>query len=144
MNTSNRVTRLAVLLIDLTSSSVLEESAALTPVEVEALCHVLRSRQFHVVLTSYVKINDLELALIDQLDRGFAFPEYFGRNWNAVDECLADLSWLSASGFCCILQGTDALKQEDIRVYETFIDVLRTASVVWKKRSIPFKLLCLP
>jgi hypothetical protein len=32
--------------------------------------------------------------LLECLSRGLRFPDYFGKNWNALDECLADLSWL--------------------------------------------------
>ena len=27
------------------------------------------------------------------------FPAYFGRNWDALDDCLNDLSWAPASGY---------------------------------------------
>jgi hypothetical protein len=27
------------------------------------------------------------------------FPDYFGNNWDAFDECISDLSWLNAESF---------------------------------------------
>ena len=33
-------------------------------------------------------------ALMDALFEGLQFPDYFGRNWDALDECICDLSWL--------------------------------------------------
>lgn len=33
--------------------------------------------------------------LLDVLSRGLRLPKYFGRNWDALEECLRDLSWLS-------------------------------------------------
>ncbi len=35
-----------------------------------------------------------EGALLDALSVELRFPDYFGRNWNALDECIRDLSWL--------------------------------------------------
>jgi RNAse (barnase) inhibitor barstar len=30
------------------------------------------------------------------------FPLYFGKNWAALDECLADLDWLSSGGYVLV------------------------------------------
>jgi hypothetical protein len=35
-------------------------------------------------------------ALLDELYKGLRLPEYFGENWDALDECIRDLSWLPA------------------------------------------------
>jgi hypothetical protein len=36
-----------------------------------------------------------EAAVIAALAEALRFPDYFGFNWNAVDECIADLSWIA-------------------------------------------------
>jgi hypothetical protein len=38
-------------------------------------------------------ITDKE-KLLKCIAAGLNFPDYFGCNWDALDECLADLSWL--------------------------------------------------
>jgi RNAse (barnase) inhibitor barstar len=37
--------------------------------------------------------------------RALAFPDYFGRNWDAVYDCLTDLNWLPAEGYVLVLDG---------------------------------------
>lgn len=83
-----------------------------------------------------------ETYLIGILERLFQFPEYFGRNWDAVDECLADLSWLPAKGYCCILHSAHALRHRDQRVYSLLLDSFRYAADRWQQEDhVPFKLL---
>ena len=35
-----------------------------------------------------------EDALLDALAEALRFPDYFGKTWSALDECIRDLSWL--------------------------------------------------
>jgi hypothetical protein len=37
--------------------------------------------------------------LYNELAAALQFPLYFGRNWGALDECLADLEWLPADAY---------------------------------------------
>ena len=38
---------------------------------------------------------DSKISLLDTLNTVMAFPAYFGRNWDALEECINDLSWWS-------------------------------------------------
>jgi RNAse (barnase) inhibitor barstar len=40
--------------------------------------------------------------LIAMLDKQLSFPDYFGGNWDSLEECLRDLSWLPAGNVVLI------------------------------------------
>jgi RNAse (barnase) inhibitor barstar len=44
-----------------------------------------------------IKDKSSLLRLIAEL---LLFPSYFGQNWDALDECLGDLSWIMQSAIC--------------------------------------------
>jgi RNAse (barnase) inhibitor barstar len=68
--------------------------------------------------------------LADQLQ----FPAYFGNNWDALEECLRDLSWLPA--------GNIELHHRDIPLppgsqdRRIYLQILEAASTFWAKSNV--------
>lgn len=52
------------------------------------------------------------------------FPGYFGENWDAMDECLADLSWLKVAKVVLFHDGLPLSSKKDQRIYLDILDSL--------------------
>ena len=46
-------------------------------------------------------------ALFERVATALEFPDWFGHNWDALADCLGDLSWLPADGFLILLEHCD-------------------------------------
>jgi hypothetical protein len=108
--------------------------------ELDALQRRLEEEGFIVVHFGESKIRSKE-ALMEEFDRLFNFPWYFGKNWDAVDDCLSDLSWMPGKGYLLAMITYPELGLKD---FYLFLDVIRTASSRWNQKGIPFKLLVPP
>jgi len=67
--------------------------------------------------------------------RALHFPEWFGGNWDALEDCLGDLSWRPGEGHVLVLGNWQALSSDDLGV---LIDVLRSTAEFWSGRGKPF------
>src|SRR5215510_9162043 len=47
--------------------------------------------------------------LLARLSRALRFPDWFGGNWDALEDCLTDLSWLKADGHVLLIEGASGL-----------------------------------
>jgi Barstar (barnase inhibitor) len=77
-----------------------------------------------------------KLGLLDEFAAALQFPLYFGRNWDALEECLSDLEWLPADAYVFII--SDAvliLKSEEQRDLVTFFDILLAVCRAWMNGS---------
>ena len=63
------------------------------------------------------------------------FPAWFGGNWDALEDCLGDLSWRPGEGHVLVFQNWQALSSDDLGV---LIDVLRASADSWSGRGKPF------
>jgi RNAse (barnase) inhibitor barstar len=109
-----------------------------------ALQDILLKAGIHSAVVSYIKldsISEVELSMLRQIDQEFHFPDYFGYNWNAVDECIQDLSWLPAKGYCCFLLNSNEFESFDKEEFDIMLQVFESACEAWKRESIPFKLI---
>ena len=61
------------------------------------------------------------------------FPDWFGQNWDALEDCLSDLSWREAEGY--VLMFEHAVAGDELGI---LTDVLAAAADFWKGRSKPF------
>ena len=71
--------------------------------------------------------------LFDEFARALDFPDYFGHNWDALEECLADFEWLQAKGYILLIHDADAVLPEDEEEYETLLEILSDAGEAWSK-----------
>ena len=69
--------------------------------------------------------------LFAEFARALEFPDYFGHNWDALEECLADLEWLPAKGYILLITDAAQVLPDDEEEYETFLEILRDAGEAW-------------
>jgi hypothetical protein len=74
-------------------------------------------------------------AVLGAIARAMAFPEWFGSNWDALEDCLTDLAWRPGEGHVVVLAGAHAMPKDDLGI---LIDVLDSAAGFWKGRGKPF------
>jgi RNAse (barnase) inhibitor barstar len=66
---------------------------------------------------------------MDAIAQALSFPAYFGRNLDALYDCLTDLSWLPPGEHVLIWVNSDNLKQAEPRTYQSIRSVLSDAQL---------------
>lgn len=74
-------------------------------------------------------------ALVERIARALAFPQWFGGNWDALEDCLSDLSWSKAAGHVLLLEDAQALPADERGI---LVDILASAAAHWAERKRPF------
>jgi RNAse (barnase) inhibitor barstar len=69
--------------------------------------------------------------LLSEFARVLEFPSYFGRNWDAFEDCLTDLEWLPAAGYLLIIANAEQLLRGHREDYKTFLSIIRHAGTEW-------------
>ena len=77
-------------------------------------------------------------ALLDGLAASGAFPAWFGHNWDALSDCLVDLSWAPAQGYVVLLDEWESFALAWPRDADIARSVLDHAATEWSARGTPF------
>lgn len=70
-------------------------------------------------------------ALFAEFAKVMELPDYFGHNWDALEECLADLEWMPAKGYVLLLTDAEQILPQDEEDYATLLEVLSDAGEAW-------------
>ena len=73
--------------------------------------------------------------MLDAFARALGFPEWFGGNWDALEECLDDLSWRRGSSHVILIEGGSRVPRPDAAMLR---DILADAAKAWAARGRPF------
>src|SRR5262245_2259166 len=82
-------------------------------------------------------------AILSAFAAGLSFPDWIGRNWDALDDALRDLSWWPTGdrGRAIIVAGAGRLPDGLDREWPTLCDVLATAAQRWAGTPTPLGVL---
>ena len=91
---------------------------------------------------STLQVSRIDLAgvadkqgLMERIARALEFPHWFGGNWDALEDCLTDLSWSKAGGHVLLLEGAAELHVDERGI---LVDILAAAAAWWADRKRPF------
>lgn len=76
---------------------------------------------------------DAQDALFERLAKALDFPAWFGGNWDALEDCLGDLSWRAGGGHVLVFDGYPGGAE-----LGALLDVLRSSAQYWAQRGRPF------
>ena len=76
--------------------------------------------------------------ILKAMKRDLRFPESFGNNLDALNDCLTDFSWHPAAGYVIILAHGEGL-QANPSSLATLNEVLAFAAEHWENRRVPFR-----
>lgn len=70
------------------------------------------------------------------LGRDLGFPDWYGANFDALNDCLTDFSWQEAGGYVILLQGADTLAGGDPEGFATLNAVFAAAVEAWREQDV--------
>ena len=79
--------------------------------------------------------------VLDMIAQQFMFPAHFGKNLDALYDCMTDLVHKSGTqpGFVVVLEQLPDNPRFDREAREQLLDVFRDAADYWGERKIPFR-----
>lgn len=65
------------------------------------------------------------------------FPAWFGHNWDALADCLNDLSWLPGDGYVIVLEHADRFRGTAADDFAILLEIFQEAAEEWAAEEVP-------
>jgi Barstar (barnase inhibitor) len=96
-----------------------------------------RGSELDVVHVDLTGASD-KAQLLAQFASALAFPSWFGHNWDALEDCLSDLSWRDGQGHVFIIEGFEGMHARRRDDFGVLLDILASSAQYWQQRGRPF------
>jgi len=77
-------------------------------------------------------------ALLERFAAALAFPAWFGGNWDALEDCLGDLSWREDRGRLLLIEGFESLASTSRDDFRILLDLLGDVAQHWSRQGRAF------
>lgn len=77
-------------------------------------------------------------AFLAAVGEALGFPDWYGHNWDALADCLTDLSWMEADGYVIVLERADAFARAAPTDFATALSIFQDAADTWREDGVPF------
>jgi len=111
---------------------------ALTREAATALCRLATSLGLDAVRIDLAGCSD-KTGFLERTAEALAFPAWFGGNWDAFYDCLADLGWRPVGGHVLVFEHADAMRRNAPEALDTAIAILHDVAAAWQSRDLPFR-----
>lgn len=105
----------------------------------QAILNELAAAGIRVFYLPGQRIHDKN-SFLQQAKEAMAFPDYFGNNWDAFEECLRDLSWMPAEEYILVYDHPERFAQADPTQSGIALNILRDAAAFWTEQCPPMRL----
>jgi RNAse (barnase) inhibitor barstar len=95
----------------------------------------------HHFLYAFCADTATKQQVLARIAQAFHFPKHFGKNFDALSDCLTDLPFHSGPqiGFLIVLEQLPNTPKFDREARETLLDVFRDAADFWAEKKTPFR-----
>ncbi|MDP1652897.1 MAG: barstar family protein [Rhodocyclaceae bacterium] len=102
-----------------------------------ALIAAAEQNGYFVFRVDLAKVHDKD-GMLKAIGTAMAFPEWFGTNWDALLDCLADLNWRPAEGYVVILEHCDGIHGHAEADFVQTLQVFENAASEWREQGVAF------
>lgn len=115
-----------------------------TSLPAEVIGHPERNGLYHVAAATIPSAIRFDAgrwtgkeAMLADLAAALSFPDYFGANWDALEECLLDLSWLDGD-IVLLIERIEMPEAHAPQDWSTLLDILADAAHFWREEGRAF------
>ena len=116
----NQPTEPRVHIVNLDASSVSNRVLAIVEHSPDTCVRVLRGAKMTT-----------EQRLLDEFAAAYQFPHYFGENWNALVDCMSDLSWMPAARYLMVIRNADVMLSQAPELFRAFVGTINAIARDW-------------
>jgi RNAse (barnase) inhibitor barstar len=96
-----------------------------------------KAKGFATYRVNLAHAGDKDEMLAD-IGKTLKFPDWFGHNFDALADCLADMTWQPAEGYLVLLEHCDGIHGKAEGDFVTTLQTFEQAANEWREQGIAF------